>query len=125
MGRGWALGLGLAVAALVGGACGMEKERAKDDAAFSAEHLGDPDDEESIADLLSPEQREALERSGMKTGPQLADDDELPHHRKAAGEDEQPKGRLERTSDTAGKLGVALLSVGVTLGALAAPFFLF
>ena len=123
MGRGWALGLGLAVAALVGGACGMEKERAKQDAAFSAEHLGDLDDEDSIVDLLSPEQREAVERSGIKTGPQLADDDEeLSPRGKPAATDEQPKGGIE---DTAGKLGVALLSVGVTLGALAAPFFLF
>src|SRR5437867_1802013 len=98
MGRGWALGLGLAVVVLVGGACSLEKERAKDDAAFSAEHLGDLDEDDSIADLLSPEQREAVERSGMKTGPQLADDDELSPRRKPAATDEQPKDGFERTT---------------------------
>ncbi len=101
----------------------MEKERGKHDAAFSAEHLGDVDEDDSLAALLSPEEREAVERSGMTKGPQLADDDELsPQH---PATDEQPKGKFDRTTDTAGKLGVALLSVGVTLGAIAAPFFLF
>jgi hypothetical protein len=124
MGRGWALGLGLAVAALVGGACGMEKEHAKHDAAFSAEHLGDADEDDSFAALLSPEEREAVERSGMTKDPHPDDDEQSPQPNHAAT-DEQPKGNFERNADTAGKLGVALLSVGVTLGAIAAPFFLF
>ncbi len=126
MGRGWALGIGVVVAGVLTGACSTERERPKEPV-FSAESLGEHDDEDLMADLLSPEQREAVARSGMSKGPAFYDDDDdgLATRPSPAPKQDEPKGAFGRAADTAGKVGVALLSVGVTLGALAAPFFAF
>ena len=121
MGRGWAIGAGVVVAAVVlAGACSTEQERPK--SPFSAGRLDDSDDE-TIADLLSPDERKALERSGVQVGQHHDEGGELGSTDEPTKD--EPKSSFDRSADKAGKLGVALLSVGVTLGALAAPFFLF
>jgi hypothetical protein len=112
-------------------ACGIDSHRpgfhddSEDLPAFSAARLGDPFGEGSALDFLEPEEREAVERSGM-TGLNFRDDDPA-----AGSEAEPPDGadpdrrQDEGMLDKASKVGVALLSVGISLGAAAAPFFLF
>lgn len=123
---GWMVGL-VAALALVG-ACGIEDPHHRaafhDDSVsspeFDAMGIGDPFGQDSAADFLTPEERDAVRRSGM-TGVH-ADE---PAARMSKEEQDQAKSGAARTADKAGKVGVALLSVGMTLGAVVAPFFLF
>ncbi len=122
---------GLFGVALIAGACGLEDKHrpafhddSKDNPEFSKIRLGDGFDDDSASDLLTPEEREAVKRSGM-TGVHVADEnDPLDDEARKLETPEPPKGPVARALDNAGKVGVALLSVGVTLGALVAPFFL-
>src|SRR5213594_3043462 len=103
--RGLLAGL-TALALLV--ACGTERRPSARDDAFE-----DP----ATADFLAPEERTALDRVQAPRSAQA------PDH---AGEDPAPpRGPVSRALDDAGKVGIALLSVGATLGAFVAPFFLF
>jgi hypothetical protein len=125
----WAAGL---VAALVFvGACGLEDhhrpsfhDEKNETPEFSDTHLDDPFEKSSAADFLSPTERDAVRRSGM-TGFGLEDDPDAAELDEATADPPPAHGTAARAADKAGKVGVALLSVGVTLGALVAPFFLF
>lgn len=112
-------GVGLATLFVLGACGALERAAHEDDRAFGAQHLGDPYGEHALADVLSPEQREAADRVGIRVGePELGSD----------GEVDGRSGNLEgeeSTSDTAGRVGVTALSVGMTLGMLVAPFFLY
>lgn len=84
---------------------------------LSAVHIGDPWIEGSVADFLGPQEREAVTNSGLS----WADEDV-----RTAMKDAQPtRSENERMLDHAGKLGVTLMGVGITIGAAVAPFFLF
>ncbi len=100
--------LGVAVA------CGLDGRRAShpDDGEpeFSAERL-DIAKQDSVLDLLEPEEREAVARSGISGA--------RPEHVAAAGEETETK------ADTAGKVGLSLLTVALSVGAAVAPFLLF
>jgi hypothetical protein len=107
--RGWVLGLVLTAAL----ACGLDGRRAghQDDAEpeFSADRLG-LNDHDAIFDLLEPEEREAFARSHMSgtgDGPGASSD------------------TSEGKADTAGKVGLSVLTVALSVGAAVAPFFLF
>jgi len=116
--RGLLAGL-TALALLV--ACGTERRpSARDDddmPEISAAQLDDAFEDPATADFLAPEERTALDRVQAPRSAQA------PDH---AGEDPAPpRGPVSRALDDAGKVGIALLSVGATLGAFVAPFFLF
>jgi len=106
------VGLGLALVAAV--ACGVDGQRAgrpKDpDPEFSAERL-DLAQQDSILDVLEPEEREAVARTGMSGA--------RPEHVAKPGEETETK------ADTAGKVTLSFLSVALSVGAAVAPFFLF
>jgi hypothetical protein len=101
--RGWWLA-GLALVGLV--SCGLGHEKPPGDAARS-EYSAEDD---SILDLLEPEEREAVERAGV-TG--------------ARPQQAAPAQDGESAADTAGKVGLSVLSVAITIGAAVAPFLLF
>lgn len=84
---------------------------------LSAAALGTPSP--SLLSTLTPEERAALDRFGMAGASQPDEEGEEPVD-DGGGEEGG-----ERASETAGKVGVAVLQVGLTLGMLAAPFFLF
>ena len=102
-------GLALAGLLLVG-ACGAERRHAAhsddDPADFSADGLDDLDEEGAMTDLLDPQERDATERS------------ELPG-------DARPGADKQNAGDTAGKVGLSVLTVALSLGAAVAPFLLF
>ena len=115
----------MAAALLAGGlgalcACAaMDAAEKADQRRFSADRLGDPDVEgEMLAEALGPRERAAARDVGIpvKDAPDAAD---------AADDDIGPDAKPETGSDKAGKIGVVLLSVSVTLGMLVAPFFMF
>lgn len=114
----------VAVVILALGACRPETHRpffhddAEDMPEFSAARLGDPWAEGSAADLLGPDEKEALRRSGKPVRDGLSPSAE-------ARANQEPMSDAESTADTAGKASIAVLSVGLTLGALVAPFFMF
>ena len=109
--RGWGPMAGLALAGLLlVGACGAERRHAAhsdDDAGdFSADRLDDLDEEGAMTDLLDPQERDATERS------------EFPG-------DARPGADKQNAGDTAGKVGLSVLTVALSLGAAVAPFLLF
>jgi hypothetical protein len=83
--------------------------------------LDDPaDDEGMFAGMLTPAERAALERSRVsESRPGETIDTALPE------EAPSKESSGESTLDTAGKMGLSFLTVGLTLAAAAAPFFLF
>jgi hypothetical protein len=107
-----AVGLGLALGATV--ACGLDGQRAgrpKDpEPEFSAERL-DLAEQDSILDVLEPEEREAVDRTGISGA--------RPEHVAKPGDETDSK------ADTAGKVSLSVLSVALSVGAAVAPFFLF
>ena len=114
----------VAAVILAVGACGPETHRpffhddSEDLPEFSAERLGDPWGEGLVTDMLDPDEKDAVRRAGLP----VHDDAEPSNEARA---DEKPPSRASTVADKAGKVSVALLSVGITLGALAAPFFMF
>lgn len=84
---------------------------------LSAAALGTPSP--SLLSALTAEERAALDRVGM-AGPSQGDEEPEDPVDDIGGDEGE-----ERASETAGKIGVAVLQVGLTLGMLAAPFFLF
>jgi hypothetical protein len=102
---------------LVAVACGLDQRRAsKPDDEFGAASLDRLDERGSILGLLEPEEREALDRSGMAVPKRPAEAAE-------AGEGRLPD--EETKADKAGKLGISVLGVALTAAVAAAPFFLF
>jgi hypothetical protein len=123
----------LAVVAVgLGAGCAVQDDRRpwfhdpdKDMPEFSASRLGDSWEEDSVASFLRPEEREALRRSGT-AGLRASDLDE-PAERPADDEllaNESDDG-MGRAFDKAGKMAVTALGVGVTVGMVVAPYFLF
>ena len=108
--RGRVASLALAWLLLVGACAADHRHAARrdddDPATISADRLDDLDEEGAMADLLEPEEREAMERAGLPADA-------------SRGSDKQGAG------DTAGKVGLSVLTVALSLGAAVAPFFLF
>jgi hypothetical protein len=105
----WLAGLALVTLALLP-ACGLDHKRpAPDDNSrdLSADRL-DFADESPFLEDLDPAERSAAERSGLAV---------------PAVEDDPPAS--ESKSNTAGKVGISVLSVALSVGAAVAPFFLF
>lgn len=133
------------VAAVVAGCAQRMSARRPGDTSergwLSASELGGGWDELSAADMLLPEEREALARSQMRL--QQVEPIEPPdeqHVEPLAGgraqviesldpdriqhiEPARPRGAVRRALDTAGKVTLAVLSVGISLGAMIAPLF--
>jgi hypothetical protein len=125
--RRWTAIGGMLVIAFAVSACSMFGQHAtdgtEDQAEAEAEDLFAP--HQSVMDLLDPEEREAVERSGM-SGPIMdrkgtATETEGPFGPERRGFDREP----ETKSEKAGKLGISVLSVALSAAAVAAPFFLF
>ncbi|TMA86113.1 MAG: hypothetical protein E6J71_05500 [Deltaproteobacteria bacterium] len=123
----WRAGAALLAAGVVTAACSLGRHQATasrdedDPPAISADMLGEPDPGDTAWDALSPEERSALEREDL---PRPFLDDAAPAKTPPASPAEQ-QGRLARLGDTIGKIGVAVASVGLTLAAFVAPFFIF
>ena len=112
LGWRWGAGLWLASLALVSlallPACGLDHKRpAPDDDVGNLADQRDFADDRSLLEILDPAERSAAERDGL--APASADDPPA----------------SDSKSNTAGKLGIAILSVVLPLGAAVAPFFLF
>ena len=113
--RGCGRMAGLAVAALLlVSACAGDRRHGPrpDDPDADLASVGrwdDLDDHETgsgLTDLLDPVQRDAMTREGLAT-------------------DDPPGGDEANRGDTAGKVGLSVLSVALSVGAAVAPFFLF
>jgi hypothetical protein len=108
--RTWLAGM---VAVTVIGACGLTDHAAKKEPPeLSAERLGDLSDQDSILDLLDPEEREAMDREGVSGA-------------RPAHQGEPDEAKEESALDKAGKATFSILTVAVSAAAVAAPFFLF
>jgi len=119
MGRVWGLSVGLMAVALFV-ACGTERQpsaKSEDDPEISASQLSDAFEDPATAEFLAPEEKTALDR--------VRGEHAAPATDHVAENPPPPQGRVARALDDAGKVGIALLSVGATLGAFVAPFFLF
>lgn len=131
MGRMWRWGLASALVAALAASCGPASKKSpfhdesKDAAELSAVHLRDGFDGASVVDLLGPQEKGAVERSGMSFGADPDGPPGAPPRRNVSADDDEPKTGFGRAMDTAGKVGVTLLGVGVSVGAVVAPFFLF
>lgn len=79
----------------------------------------------SVLDLLDDDELDAVERSGI-SGPLMDRDDPL-HEEGGPFSKERRKldGEPESKADKAGKLGISVMSVALSVAAVAAPFFLF
>ena len=118
MGRRWGAGMSLATVALLAlvllPACGLGHKRPEpgdDTSDFAADRL-DLSDEDPFFDDLDPAERRAVERSGIGAP-------------RPASEDADAAPQPESKSETAGKVGLSVLSVAMTIGAAVAPFLLF
>jgi len=88
--------------------------------AISAADLGVPERPTPAYAHLTPEEIEAMDRAGID---HHYPDDRAVGDETAETDDEGFRG--ETDEDKTGKAIVSILSVGITLGALAAPFFMF
>jgi hypothetical protein len=127
--RRWTAIGGVLVIAFAVSACSMFGQHATDGSDDQAEADAESEDlfapHHSVMDLLDPEEREAVERSGM-SGPIMdrsgaAAETEGPFGPERRGFDGEPESKSEK----AGKLGISVLSVALSAAAVAAPFFLF
>jgi hypothetical protein len=100
-------------------ACGLEHKKPdpEDDMGDIAADRLDFSGEDSFFDDLDPAERKAVERSGIGN-PRPADEDT---DTDPAPEPQKPQSK----SETAGKVGLSVLSVAMTIGAAVAPFLLF
>jgi hypothetical protein len=109
-----------AVAIVAIGACGPTAHQPswmdsdEDAPEFSAAALGDPVDEEGDI-LLTPAERDALARA-QDSRANVGDGTPV-------GQAEQSDTTHEGWGDRVGKFGLALVMVGMTVGAAVAPFF--
>ena len=92
----------------------------------SADQLEALEPEDSYAHFLSPAERQALAAQGYDL--EIDDTTELAESSASDrddGERREPKGRVGRAMDHAGRALVSVASVALTVGAAIAPFFLF
>ena len=102
------------------GACGLDDAHKKDDKEFSAARLdGKFGSNDPIVQMLSPQEREALDRAGLMAAEDPPELDE--NGNPIAPTDEDSRSKM----DKAGDVMMSLLTVGVTLGMMAAPYLLF
>lgn len=117
------------LAAVAAIACADKKTRLDTASDFSAARLGAPTP--SLLMYLSPEEKDALGRIGDKIEEHPASTEESLLHPgdEGYGDDDglgvEENGGEETLSEKTAKASVSLLGVGLTLGALAAPFLLF
>jgi len=106
--RGWVFGLALTAVL----ACGLDGRRAghPDGPEFAGERR-EAGGHDPFLDMLDPEEREALARSQMTGIGDVTDGPKPPQE--------------EDKADRAGKVGLSILTVAISLGAAAAPFLLF
>ena len=106
-----------AFAMTVAGGCAAEKQRVEKDNKISAARLdGKFRHDDPIVQMLTDDQRAALGRQGM-----LAEGiEDEPADGDVAAEDSE-----QSNMDTAGDIAMSVLTVGVTLGMMAAPYLLF
>ena len=115
---GWVVGAVLLAAAVLTDPSGSVTAASEDDEP-SAAQLGDATGGESMWEMLSPEERAAVERSGID----WVQEDRSP----ADGEkpSEASDSTFGKKMDKAGKVGFSILAVSLSLAAAAAPFLLF
>jgi hypothetical protein len=117
----------VAAVALVIGCTMHDKHRAyfHDDSkypeAFSATHLGQGFDESSVVDFLSPAERAALH----KTDWHMAARDSLAESAAAGDLGVTAPGGEPSTGDKIAGATMSVLGMGITVGAIVAPFFLY
>jgi hypothetical protein len=108
-GRARLVGLAVMVALVAG--CRLASHDPAADRIGAADRLGDGFEGTALADLLSPEERAAAARAGIPVDPP------------------PPVAAKDAREDTAGRAAAAasigFLQVGLSLAALAAPFFAF
>ena len=111
----------VAVAVVIG--CAAEKQRVQDEERLSASRLdGRFQYDDPLVQMLSPREREAMERVGMMAPkPELAEGDV---DEDGDGLADPPK-EEQSSMDQAGDVMMSVLSVGITLGMMAAPYLLF
>lgn len=110
--------VGLAVAL---GGCQAEEQRAKDEQAYSSARLnGKFRANDPIVQMLSPNERAAMMNQGLleEGEPELGPDGE-PLDEVADGK--PPKSDMDKAGDAM----MSVLTVGITLGMMAAPYLLF
>ena len=109
------------VALAIAGGCAAEKKRVEQEDKISAARLsGKFRHDDPLVTMLSPSERDALENAGMMEaapeGSELGDE---------AANDESGDDDSKSSSDKYGDIAMSVLSVGVTLGMMAAPYLLF
>ena len=115
--------MAVVVVALVMGCSVPDKHRAyfHDDTkfpeAFSAAHIGQDFEERSVVDLLSPDERGAMRRTDWNWASRDTADGNDP----AIAE----PGAEPSTSDKIAGTTMSLIGMGITLGAIAAPYLLY
>ena len=129
--RRWTAIGGVLVFAFAVSACSMFGKHATDGSDDETDEFAQEDKDplahphHSVLDLLEPEERDAVDRSGIsgtfadRDDADTATDGPFGPERRAM--DREP----ESKSDKAGKLGISFLSVALSAAAVAAPFFLF
>jgi hypothetical protein len=127
--RTTAVGMLVALAVVIAVGCFEKKTRLNTADDFSAARLGGPSP--SLLQYLSPEEKDALDRIGDPVDERAASTGESLLHPgdEGYGEDDglgvDDNDGEESLSEKTAKASVSLLGVGITLGALAAPFFMF
>jgi len=125
----WGVGLLAAATVYVGGCAAQDQHRPffhdddKDMQEFSGARLGDSWEDDSVADFLRPEERAALRESG--TAALRADDLDEPDSEASEAVPDESKGGITGALDKAGKVAVSALGVGISIGMVVAPYFLF
>ena len=111
------------MALLASAACGIEEKRAKRSEEFSAARLdGKFGADDPIIQMLSPQERAALDDAGLMGEPLPPPD---PAEVAADGQKIGFDGKPQSTSDQVGDAVMSVLSVGFTIGMMAAPYLLF
>ncbi len=132
---GWAV-VTVAVASLVG--CALEDshrpvfhDESKDNPELSAGRIGEPWEQSDISQFLNPQERAALARSGahdLTLSPEESADGTVRwvvQRPTEAEADTAPVKEDEGMLDKAGRVGVVVFGVGLSVAAAVAPYLLF
>jgi hypothetical protein len=124
--------LAAGLALLMGSACGLDAEHLKkqhDADEFSASRLdGKFASNDLIVQMLSPEERAALGNAGMMADAEVGSGDPAAEDggEKTDGDNSTDAfGQPKTTGDKIGDAMMSMLTVGITLGMMAAPYLLF